>query len=61
MRQLHEIQLQILKKLLFASGLRYAQIKPDPQMENNQFDFHLDQLIDGGYVEKYDTLKWWSG
>lgn len=52
MRQLHETQLQILKKLLFAAELRYAQIKPDPEMENNQFDFHLDQLVDGGYIAK---------
>jgi len=54
MKQLHEIQLQILKRLLFANELRYAQVKPDQGMENNQFDFHLDQLIDGGYVAKKD-------
>lgn len=52
MKQLHGVQLQILKKLLFANELRYSQVKPDPEMENNQFDFHLDQLISGGYVEK---------
>ena len=56
MKQLHSIQLQILKKLLFASELRYALVKPESEMENNQFDFHLDQLIDGGYVEKKNKL-----
>ena len=52
MKQLHNIQLEILKQLLFAPSLRYAKLKPDPEMENNQFDFHLDQLIDGGYIVK---------
>ncbi|KKR91981.1 MAG: NUDIX hydrolase [Candidatus Woesebacteria bacterium GW2011_GWA1_41_13b] len=52
MKQLHNTQLEILKKLLFASSLRYARLKPDPEMENNQFNFHLNQLIDGGYVIK---------
>ena len=52
MKQLHGIQLQILKKLLFSNGLRYSRLKPDPEMENNQLDFHLDRLIGGGYIAK---------
>lgn len=52
MKQLHNIQLEILKQLLFAPSLRYAKLKPNPEMENNQFDFHLNQLIDGGYIVK---------
>ena len=52
MKQLHGIQLQILRKLLFARELRYAEMKPDREMENNQFDFHLDQLIKAGFIEK---------
>src|SRR3989344_2695226 len=56
MRQLHPIQLRILKKLLFADGLRYTQIKPDPEMENNQFDFHLDQLIKERLVVKQNGI-----
>lgn len=54
MKQLHPIQLQILRKLLFADKLRYSRLKPDPEMENNQFNFHLDQLIKGTYVLKQD-------
>lgn len=56
MKQLHEIQLQVLKKLLFAPSLRYTQMKPNVEMENNQFDFHLNQLIDSGYVERGNKL-----
>src|SRR3989344_584214 len=56
MSQLHEIQLKILKNLLFADGLRYAKMKPDPEIENNQFDFHLDQLTEGGYIDKRDKV-----
>ncbi|OGM31012.1 hypothetical protein A2630_01610 [Candidatus Woesebacteria bacterium RIFCSPHIGHO2_01_FULL_44_10] len=52
MRQLHEIQLEILKKLLFADKLRFTDMKPDPEMENNQFTFHLDQLIEFDYIQK---------
>lgn len=52
MKQLHPIQLQILKKLLFAKQLRYHETKPDKEMENNQFGFHLDQLISDSYILK---------
>lgn len=52
MKQLHKIQIEILQKLLFANSLRYTEMKPDKEMENNQFDFHLDQLIDQGLVKK---------
>ena len=51
-KQMHPIQLQILKKLLFSEGLRFSQLKPDKVLENNQFSFHLDQLITSGYVQK---------
>ncbi len=52
MKQLHEIQLGILKRLLFADELRYTDLKPDPEIENNQFDFHLKELIKVGYIQK---------
>lgn len=40
--------------MLFKNDSRYSEIKPKKSMENNQFDFHLDQLIKGGYIKKSD-------
>ncbi len=52
MKQLNKIQLNILKKLLFADELRYTDLKPGPAMENNQLDFHVKELIKLGYIAK---------
>lgn len=52
MKQIHEIQLQILTKLIFKPDLRYSELKPSKDLENNQFDYHLDQLIANGLVAK---------
>lgn len=56
MDQLHQIQRQIINKLIFSPGLRYTELKPSKDLENNQFDFHLDRLISLGYVQKVDKL-----
>jgi predicted transcriptional regulator len=52
MKELHPIQLNILKNLLFSKSSSYSQGKPDPEMENNQYQFHLEQLIKDGLIEK---------
>ena len=52
MKQIHPIQIQILKKLLFAPELRYSDLRPDLIIENNQLDFHLDKLVLHGWVTK---------
>lgn len=54
MKPLHDIQLAILNKLLFSPSLRYTEMKPDQKMDNNQFDFHLDKMIEVGYVVKIE-------
>lgn len=54
MKQIHSIQLLILRNMLFAKESRYTDLKPKTVMENNQFDFHLDQLIKSGYVKKLE-------
>ena len=56
MKTQHKIQLQILKRLLFATEIRYSDLKPEGEMENNQFDFHLDQLIKEGHIIKANGL-----
>lgn len=50
---LHPTQLGILNKLLFAPSLRYSDLKIDPEMENNTFQFHLEKVITIGYVTKH--------
>ena len=54
MKQLHPIQLKILKKLLFAPQLKYTELKPEEHIENNQLSFHLNTLITMGHIEKVD-------
>lgn len=52
MKDIHKIQMAILRKLLLSNGLRYNQAKPDNMIENNQYDYHLDKLIDEKLIEK---------
>ena len=54
MKQLHPLQLKILKKLLFAPQLKYTELKPEEHIENNQFSFHLNTLINIVYIKKID-------
>lgn len=55
-KDLHPLQMQILKKLLFSQSLRYTELKPTISLENNQFDFHLDKLIKAAYIIKQENL-----
>lgn len=52
MKKLHPTQLGILNRLLFAPNLRYSELKIDPKLENNTFQFHLDKMLKDGYVQK---------
>jgi hypothetical protein len=54
MKQLHPLQLKMLKKLLFAPQLKYTELKPEEHIENNQLSFHLNTLITMGYIQKID-------
>lgn len=51
MKNIHEIQLKILRTLLFAKSKRYSEIKPI-DMEGSQFKFHIDTLISSNYIIK---------
>ncbi len=54
MKHPHPTQMGILKKLVFAESLRYTELKPTEDLENNTFDFHLDQLIAQKFIVKHD-------
>jgi ADP-ribose pyrophosphatase YjhB (NUDIX family) len=58
MKDLHQTQLGILNKLLFAPELKYSELKIDPEIENNTFQFHLDKVIELGYVKKTKSGKY---
>lgn len=52
MDELHPVQMKILTKLLFKQTLKYGQMKPNKEMGNNTFQFHLDQLQALDLIEK---------
>lgn len=52
MPELHPIQIQILKKLLFNPKLRYTDLRPSEEIENNKLNFHLNQLQEQGFITK---------
>lgn len=54
MQDLHEIQILILKKLLFNPKQRYTDLRPSEDIENNKLNFHLNQLKLLGLIEKDD-------
>ncbi len=51
MKELHEVKVHILKKLLYSDFKRYSEIKPR-EIEGSQFMFHLNDLIDQALVIK---------
>lgn len=52
MENLHPTQIGILSQLLFGRSLRHTDLKIDPEIENNTFQFHLKRVIEMGFVEK---------
>ena len=55
MDQLHYLQMQILKKLLFSEGSTFSQLIGE-NIETNQHNFHLQKLIGLGLIEKNATI-----
>lgn len=51
MKQLHTIQIQILKELLFKPIARFADLNTT-ELTNDHFTFHLKQLVNQGLVSK---------
>ena len=50
MEKIHKIQLSILRNLLLSDGITFTKLKPNEDMENNKFVFHLNKLIDAGLI-----------
>ncbi|HEQ65284.1 MAG TPA: NUDIX domain-containing protein [bacterium] len=56
MEKIHKIQLSILRNLLLSDGITFTKLKPNEDMENNKFVFHLNKLIDAGLINKESDL-----
>ncbi len=50
----HKIEKQTLNRLIFHTGLRYSQLKPE-DVESNHFMYYLKRLITRGYVSKINN------
>lgn len=46
------VQRDIISRLKNADSLRYAQLKPDPEIPNDLYNYHLRKLVSDGLVEK---------
>ncbi len=49
------IQRDIITRLKNADSLRYAQLKPDREIPNDLYNYHLKKLVANGLVEKSAT------
>lgn len=50
----HEVQMKILRRLLFVSSANYADIQKQTDLSSDHFNFHIKKLIEVGYVRKLD-------
>lgn len=57
---MHPLQITILKTLAFSQGLHFAQIQPKG-VPSNQLTFHLQQLLDNGYITKQEQVYHLTG
>jgi len=53
---LHQIQIQVLRKLLFNPQLRYTDLRPAQDIENNKLNFHLNTLKKLGLIIKKEEF-----
>ena len=47
-----EVQKKILTKILLSDGLRYSEAYPGDEIDDDLFNYHLQQLVKNGLVEK---------
>lgn len=54
---MHNIQLQIIKKLVFSKESKFSKLKKElPDIDNNQFCFHLNALQKENLVKKENNI-----
>ncbi len=52
--QAHEIQVAILRKLLFVKGASFTELQALTEVSSDHFNFHVKKLVTEGYVSKGD-------
>jgi ADP-ribose pyrophosphatase YjhB (NUDIX family) len=50
--KIHQTQTTILKELLFLPSARFSELRKKTELESDFFKFHLNKLVEVGYVEK---------
>lgn len=48
----HEVQMKILRRLLFALTASFSDLLKQTELTSDHFNFHIKKLIDAGYVVK---------
>jgi 8-oxo-dGTP pyrophosphatase MutT (NUDIX family) len=48
----HEIQIAILRHLLFSPSAGFAELQKDTDLTSDHFNFHVKKLLDRGYIKK---------
>lgn len=51
----HQAQMQILRKLLLSPSVNFASLQKATDLTSDHFNFHLQKLIEVGYVIKQDS------
>jgi predicted transcriptional regulator len=54
---MHSIQLDILERITLCPLARYSDLKSN-DIDGNQFMYHLNQLMDDGYIQKNNEKKY---
>jgi len=52
---IHEIQVLILRHLLFTPSASFATLQKQTDLTSDHFNFHIKKLLDTGYIEKKES------
>lgn len=56
--KIHEVQVQVLRDLLFSPDAGFAELQKNTRLDSDHFKFHINRLVELGYVEKTGSGKY---
>jgi 8-oxo-dGTP pyrophosphatase MutT (NUDIX family) len=56
--KVHEVQISILRELLFVKEAGYAELQKPTGLTSDHFNFHISRLVEIGFVEKVGRGKY---